>query len=153
MQSQHINYHLSAQNIEAINEAILTLRAELPFLVGLTPAQRQQIPKVGRKSQAFVDQALDIAATHGDCMPRNLDIDAARRDMELLRDLHPVLRNLSQICRLIEDTQMLAGSEAYSAALTVYRSLKHNGRGQGLDDAIEALALRFNSQGPRSDAA
>jgi hypothetical protein len=57
-------------------------------------------------------------------MPRYLDIDAATRDMNLFIALNSVLQALTELQRLVKDTQTIAGSEAYAAARTAYGSAK-----------------------------
>lgn len=83
MIDQKVSATLSADDLEAIMTAIATIRRRLPFLAGLTPNERQQIVKIGRKSQTFVSQALDVAESHIDLMPRCLDAAEARRDLAL----------------------------------------------------------------------
>lgn len=134
---------LSAEDLQAIAAAIALLREKLGPQSGLTPSQRQQLVKIGRKSQTFVQQSLAAAETHADLMPRFLDIEAARQNLELFESLHAIVQSLSQLHKLAEDTQMIAGSEAYAAARTAYTSLKANGKGMGLDDVIDNLSLRF----------
>ena len=143
MIEQKVSAALSTNDLEDIMDAIAIIREKLPFLSGLTPNERQQLVKLGRKSQTFVSQALDVAETHSDLMPRCLDATEARRDLVLFETLNPILQNLNQLCKLVEDTQMIAGSEAYAAARMAYNSIKANGQGSGLDDVIESLSRRF----------
>jgi len=45
---------------------------------------------------------------------------------------------------LVEDTQLLAGSEAYAAAARVaYSSIKTVGKSQGLDEVVSDLGRQF----------
>lgn len=147
MNEQKVSAALSTNDLEDIMDAIAIIREKLPFLSGLTPNERQQLVKIGRKSQTFVSQALDVAETHSDLMPRCLDTTEARRDLDLFEALNPILLNLSQLYKLVEDTQMLAGSEAYAAARMAYSSIKANGQGNGLDDVIESLSRLFKRPG------
>ena len=47
---------------------------------------------------------------------------------------------------------MIAGNEAYGAALEVYRYAKANGSVAGLDDLIDDMGQRFAQKGSRSKA-
>lgn len=151
MNQQIVSAVLSERDLEVIMDSIAAIHEKLPFLSGLTPNERQQLVKIGRKSQTFVQQALDAAENHVELMPRCLDVEEARRDLELFEALNPILQSLSQLHKLVKDTQMVAGSEAYAAARMAYTSIKTNGKGTGLDDVIENLSLRF--QKSRRDSA
>lgn len=153
MIDQNVNATLSDADIKAIKDAIQAIHAKLPFLSGLTPEKRQQLVKLGPKSYTFAFQALDAAEDNLELMPRFLDIEAARQDLELYESLNSILQNLSQLYKLIEDTQMIAGSEAYAAARKAYSSLKTNGKGIGLDDVIDNLSQRFQPRPRREPAA
>lgn len=143
MIEQKVSATLTTEDLAEIMEAIATIREKLPFLSGLTPNERQQLVKIGRKSQTFVSQALDVAENHLELMPRCLDVEGARQDLTLFEALNPIVFSLSQLYKLVEDTQMIAGSEAYAAARVVYNSIKVNGQGTGLDNVIESLSQRF----------
>lgn len=143
---QPLDAVLSETDIQEIMAAIATIRAKLPFLIGLTTAERRSLVKLGSKSQTFVEKALDIATEHSGLMPRSLDeaeIKAAQRDIDLFEALHPILQNISQLRELIGDTQMIAGSEAYATARTAYKSAKLNGKNMGLDEVINDLSRQF----------
>lgn len=144
--AQPIDAVLTEQEAQDILAAIASIREKLPFLAGLSPAERRRLVKLGNKSQTFVEKALDVATEHSELMPRSLDdnqIEAARRDMELFEMLHPIIQSIRQLRELLEDTQMIAGSEAYATARLAYKSAKANGKGVGLDDVISDLSRQF----------
>jgi hypothetical protein len=84
-----------------------------------------------------------MAAKHGDLMPRYFNIEEARRDLELFETLNPVLQSLNQLKELVEDTQMVVGSEAYAAARLAYNTAKASGKNRGLDEVVSDLAQQF----------
>lgn len=131
-------------------DALQTIRTKLSFLVGLSPYDRRHLAKIGRKSQTFTVQALDMAAQHPEFMPGGLDLDAAQRDLDLFTALTPVVQNLQELHQLVEDTQMVAGSEAYAAARTAYKAAKTFGDGAGLDKVLDHISLRFQQSRPDS---
>ncbi|MBD1912083.1 MULTISPECIES: hypothetical protein [unclassified Leptolyngbya] len=143
MARQTIDATLTPQEIESIITALKTIREQLPFLVGLSTQERRQLTKMGRKTQTFTMRSLDMAAQHSDVMPRHLDVEEARRDIALYEALNPILQAVSQLQELLEDTQMLAGSEAYAAARLAYHSAKVSGKKLGIDDIIEDLSKQF----------
>lgn len=143
MTIRSIDTTLSAAEVEAILAELEAIRQKLPFLVGLTPSERRQLAKLGRKSQTFVVKALDVATQHSSLMPRCLNVDEARRDLALFEALNPVLLALSRLRELVEDTQMVVGSEAYASARVAYSSIKTVGKSMGLDEVVEDLSQQF----------
>jgi len=143
MTSNLITATLSAAEIEDILVSLEAIRQKLSFLVGMTPVQRRRLAKMGSKSQTFVVKALDAATQYASLMPACLDIEEARRDLALFEALHPVLQSINQLKELVEDTQLLAGSEAYAAARVAYSSIKTVGKSQGLDEVVSDLGRQF----------
>lgn len=143
MTLQTIDATLTQEEIDTILAALKVVRDQLPFLVGLSAQERRQLPKMGRKSQTFAVRALDMAVQHSDVMPRHLKVEEARRDIALFEALNPILQAVSHLRELIEDTQMVAGSEAYAAARLAYNSAKVSGKNLGLDDILEDLSQQF----------
>ena len=70
-------------------------------------------------------------------------LEAAHRDMALFDTLHPILQSVNQLKELLEDTQMVAGSEAYATARLAYKSAKINGKNMGMDEIIKDLSRQF----------
>ncbi len=134
---------LSSADRQAALDALALVRAKLPFLVSLASDDRQSLPKMGDKSRAFVSQALAVAEQNDAFLPRSFDITEMRKDVELAEAIYPILVAATQLLERLEDTYKLAGSDAYSAALIVYRSAKDNGQGEALEAMLDTLGQRF----------
>lgn len=143
MDIQTIDATITQQQVDNIVATVTSIRDELDFLIGLSPQKRREVAKMGRKAQTFVVRALDMAEQHHQVMPRNLNIEEARRDLALFEALNPILQAVTQLRELIEDTQMVAGSEAYAAARLAYNSAKVSGKNLGIDDVLEDLSQQF----------
>ncbi|MDX2213142.1 MAG: hypothetical protein SFY66_07620 [Oculatellaceae cyanobacterium bins.114] len=140
--NQTIDATLTQQEMEDIITALKTIREQLP-LVGLSTQERRQITKMGRKAQTFTVRALNMATQHHDIMPRHLNVEEARRDLALFEALNPILQAVNHLRELLEDTQIVAGSEAYAAARLAYNSAKMSGKNLGLDEIIDDLSQQF----------
>lgn len=138
-----IDVDFSTDDLQAVMQALETVREKLPFLIGLSDKERRRLARIGRKSQAFTYQALDVAAQHPELMPRYLDVDGAMRDMNLFTSLNSILQVLSELEQMVKDTQAVAGSEAYAAARKAYMSVKKDGRSIGLGEVIDSLSQYF----------
>lgn len=144
--NNRIDAVLSAANRDAVLDHIAQIRTLLPFLLDLSPEDRQALPKMGDKSRAFVSQALQIAEQDDSYLPRSFDVADMRQDVVLAEAMYPIFVALKQLSELVDDTYVQVGSEAYTAGLIVYQSAKRNGGnggGSGLDDLLDALGQRF----------
>jgi hypothetical protein len=105
-------------NIDATN----TLLA--PYLLPLTPTERRDLPKMGDKTLSFVEKAQVYAHQYPQLCPSYLDLigfDTDMTDATGLRKVHIAAKQLSDN---IDDTTIVAGSEAYQAALVFYNAIK-----------------------------
>lgn len=134
---------LSAEQQQTILELIDQIQAQLPFLIDLNAEERRALPKLGNKSQAFVDQGLILANQNSGILPRNFDLDEYQRDVALFRQLHPLVMALGQLQGRLEDTLLAAGSDAYSQTLLVYQAAKLAGKNGSLEQHLDGLGRRF----------
>jgi hypothetical protein len=143
MNDNRISANLTAEVRDRILSEINAIKAQLPFLIDISKDERSSLPKMGDKSRAFVLRALEVATQKDSFLPRSFDVGEMRKDVEMTNNLAAISTALAALTELVEDTYILAGSEAYSAALVVYQSAKANGQGEALDDALDSLAQRF----------
>lgn len=146
MDLQEIDVVLAQSDIDEVMDALMVVHEKMPFLRGLTAVRRRQISKMGRKSQTFVMQALAIAKNHPELMPGCFKLEEAHRDLDLFEALSPVLQAISELHELVEDTQTIAGSEAYAAARLAYQSAKATGKNMGLEDVMSDVSIRFRKR-------
>ncbi len=151
MASNHVSATLSLQARDEIMSAINDIRAQLPFMIDVAPKVKKSMPKMGDKSRAFVQKALDVAIQHPDFLPRSFDIAELQRDVSLFEAIYPLAMALAQLQADLDDTLAAVGSDAFTAALQVYRHAKAHGDGSGLDTLVEDLGQRFDRQ-PRKKA-
>jgi len=143
MTTNQISATMTNADRDAVLAAVATIKEKLPFLMDLTPEQRTSLPKMGDKSQAFVNKALEVATQNPDFLPRSFDLEEMKRDVELFQALYPVFLSLTQLQELVDDTVMAVGSDAYAAALVVYNFAKASGKGSGLDAVADEMGKRF----------
>jgi hypothetical protein len=143
MAENRIDAALSEVDRAAVLAAIETIKTKLPFLIDLSPKERQELPKMGDKSQAFVYGVANLVANDDTFLPRNFDEDAFARDVALIKALAGIRQELVRLAELVDDTAVAVGSEAYMASLVAYRAARENGRGEGLDALLDELGRRF----------
>lgn len=140
------SFQLTEQEKSDINTAIQTLVSVLePKLITLTPEERKEMPKMGDKTVAFVEKAIEYAQEYPQYMPAFIDVPEAALDFNAVKDIRGLFNQLHRLTSELDDSMILAGSEAYSSTLSVYKVLKNAAAmGQpGAEDAARDLANRF----------
>lgn len=124
--------------------------AELrPYLQALTPDERSAMLKMGAKTVDFVQKAYGYAQSNASFVPAFLDLDEFARDSEALAGLAPIQQLLDGLALDASSTAMLAGSDAYAAALVLYNNIKFLAKNKqpGAQAAYDDLSQRFPGNG------
>jgi hypothetical protein len=151
MENVRMDNKISIAIPDAVQKQVLTKLTELkgllaPYLIALTPQQRQAILKMGDRSQPFVDKSLEYAQRNPNLLPSFLNLAEWKKDSagrKQLTDMHYVLAELGSN---VADTNMQCGSEAYNQALLFYNSVKLAAKNNVPDAKViaEELGKRFN---------
>jgi hypothetical protein len=113
-------------DMTAIKGSIDTLKARLlPHLKTLSPEERRDILKMGDKTVPFVRKTLEHCRECPDLVPRFLDVNGLASEMSAFESIRTLLQPLLQLSAALRDTMILAGSEAYYAALSFYSSARN----------------------------
>jgi hypothetical protein len=119
---------VSAEVTDAVKSEIKThvntIDSSLPFLLALTNSDRKGGLKLGDKTVAFVEKAIDYANAYPSLVPAYIDLNEIEKDYELQKDLIDILQWINSLVQKIEDTQQEAGAEAYNGILGFYQSVK-----------------------------
>lgn len=146
-----INASIPAQVITdattKLNDAYTLLK---PYLVeALSKEEINGMPKLGEKSEPYVDKGLQYATNYPNTVPRRCNIADATKDFALFE----VLRNLdiisNQLSIRINHTRLLAGSEAIDCINDYYKSIKQDAQ-DGVAEAIpiyNELKQRYQNVG------
>jgi len=149
-QQNLISATLSPEQIQKLLSDLAAIQNSMPFLRDLTPEERHSLPKLGRKSLDFAERSLELGILHANALPRGLDLEEMRRDLELRKALIPITQAVDALSGLLHNAQLVSGSDAYASALVIYQALQLEGRTAGLEEALDELARRF-SQKSRND--
>jgi hypothetical protein len=153
-----MNIHLQAIPAEILAQVqtkIDETKALLaPYVMALTPSERRELPKMGEKTISFVEKSFDFAQQNPVLRPPYLDMNAFTVDFNDAHGLWTILNTIQQLHESIDDTEMLAGSEAYQAALTFYHSVKAAAAQDvpGAKAVYEELRKRFPQGGRKKGA-
>jgi hypothetical protein len=125
-----------------LNEIVELMR---PYLIALTPAERQELPKMSDGTLPFVQKCLGYCQTNPEFAPPFINFDELAADMKVFEQLLPMYRMVVQLENKLSDTSMQAGAESYLNALSYYNSVKYAAKMNtpGAKAIAEDLSKRF----------
>lgn len=142
MSQNLISLDLTADAVAAIDAALDTLEKHFAGFIELTPRERQALPKMGGKSEAFCRQTLIVLDQSKAMLPSTFDLAEAQGDMNAFDTLRSRIQRLRALLSKGEDTQMALGSDILSAAFDGYALAKVSGKGAALEALKEAISVR-----------
>jgi hypothetical protein len=124
-------------------KAIATLLGST--LQNLEAKDRQAMAKMGDKTLAFVQKALQYAGQDTAMLPSYISLPEAAADLALTRQLDSILKLMAPLCQSVQDTVMMAGSDCYIAGLGIYGHIKAAAANnvQGATSIAQDLSGRF----------
>lgn len=144
MSQNVISITFSADDLSQINAALTQLEQKFDaLLITLTADERQGLYKMGDQSEAFVRQTVPLLVQHSKLIPPSLDVAEAQRDLLALDLVRPMIQRLSRLLTQAEHSEIALGSDLNSAATVGYNFLKLAGKGEGLDEALSQISVRF----------
>jgi hypothetical protein len=149
MSDNLVSIELNKEALEKIQDAIKTINDNLPDLISISKDEKSSMPKMGDKTVAFVNKALEYAKQNPQITPGFLDVTEFSKDVKAVSTLSKVLNPLQQLVEKLDDTATVAGSEAYVAALTFYSAVKNAVRSDvpGAKTIYDDLCNRFPGRG------
>ena len=144
--NNRIAFQISDDDLQAVQGALQTLQAKLvPLLINLGPDDRRQLPKMGAKTVDFVSKTLTYARSNPQYQPSFIDLEDYAIDLAAVGQLRAIQQPLAQLADMVEDTLLLSGSEALTAALSCYHAFKGAAKANAPGAATIAadLATRF----------
>jgi len=145
-----LSVEFTDNELNSIHSAIAVLQSTLmPKLKTLSSQDKNQLPRMGDKSVAFVQKAYEYGQLHPTLNPAWLDTEEFRIDLDALKVLQSIDRSLGPVMAALSDSQDLAGSEAYQAALLFYANVKGAAKLKvpGAQQVADDLAARFPGAG------
>ena len=131
--SNLISTSISEENKKEIMDAIDRIDKLLPDLVTLSAEKTAALPKVSFSTIEFVYETLELIDRYPELIPHDIEIPEIRKDAELIESINTILKPLKKLVRKLEDSAVLAGSEAYVPSMAIYNAVKTGEKRLGLD--------------------
>lgn len=144
-----LNLVLIAADLAAINTNIAAINSKLPS-GSLTDEQRLNLKSINVDNKVFVEDAIvEMTVNGAGIIPSFLNAANLQNDITLYDQLDTIESGINTLLQRIADLKRIAGDEAYTGGLTVYKIFE-SANSAGLNQAkqpYEKLRVRFNAQG------
>ncbi|WP_131538997.1 hypothetical protein [Pedobacter nototheniae] len=145
--NSRISAEITAEQMATIQTQLQAIEATLTnvLIFNLTADERTAMLKMGDRNLAFVGKAIGYSQQNPSLVPSYLNVVEAEKDYKLAADLYTVYQQISHLLRSVEDSMMVAGGEAYEAALVFYNSVKGANRSNipGTENVYNDLKQQF----------
>ena len=101
------------KDINEILSAINFINEKLPDLVSLDKVELDALHKTGKTTIDFVLENLKAAQNRPELVPAEVDLNEIKKDVKLIHAIYKILEPLKKLEKKLEDSALLAGSEAY----------------------------------------
>lgn len=130
-----ISATISAQDKADILAAFQTIRTKLPFLINLTPTERQRLPSIGTERGGMNTLFPTEMHSHPELVPSYVNVPEMDKDSALWDQLAEIASASRGVCESIEDTLQAVGNDLFLAYLSFYQNVgqaaKRNVAGAG----------------------
>ena len=139
---------LTDADMARITASVADAAQTMPWLIGLTDAERKTLPKIRRNNRLFVEEAVQALEENQTWMPGYVNPLEIRKDYALYNQLRKVEMIVGQLYERIVHTRILAGSESYQGSLLFYRMAKQAAASgvPGAQIIVDMLSERFEGQ-------
>ena len=146
-----INVTLTPIQVAAIQAALTSLIANVPFAVNLTKQERTEMPNISDERLAFVTKVVNNYAPANPALVSGYagTLAETQTDFQLYNQLEPFIEQLRSIIERYQDTQQVAGTEAYAFSREFYSSTQGAAENNvpGTDAIADDLGAMFADQG------
>ena len=152
MSTNDLSIEITEEKDKTVNQMVDTLSTELSFLRDLDIEGRKSLAKMGRRNVDLVERTFQYAEDNPEFTPGYISLTEFKKDVDLARWLRKLEKKVYALLDKIQDTAMLAESEAFQAARLFYSSVK-DAAGAGSEKAeliTRDLAVHFKRLGPKN---
>lgn len=152
MSQNRISHSLTDEARADIRTSVQALRDKLDFLIDLTPDEKNSMVRAGSRNIQFAELMSEIASRQPNMIPDAVNLDELKQDLALYHDLRLLQMDLDPLLELINDTKIAAGSDAYSASLTLY-GIAQALQLEGTEEAKRQMSSHFSKSSRKTPVA
>ena len=121
-----ISTYISENDLSEIIGAINFIDEKLSDLVTISELEKSTLYNAQSDTIEFVLENLKLGEKHPELIPRDVDIEEIRKDVDVIKSINKILRPLNALLKKLEDSKIVAGSEAYLPSMAIYNAVKAN---------------------------
>ena len=141
-----ISAQLNQEAYDAVLEQIDALVEALPFLISLTPTQRESALGIGSGNLPLVREALQILGLAPQIMPGTFDPQEYFNDKRLYDQTEQILSRLMQLIEKIRDTHQALENDLMAGMYQIYGAAIRHGQAEGLDEHVSVMRGIFRQR-------
>ena len=122
--SNLISTSIPDKDLNEILSAISFINDKLPELVTLTDEEASALPKMNKNTIEFVLENLAKAESHPELISDDIDLEEVKKDVALIKSIQKILSPLKNLVRKLDDSALVAGSDAYLPSIAIYNAMK-----------------------------
>lgn len=120
-----ISTSFTDEELSDIDNALQTIETVLKGkTVSLTPQQRRQYGRVAYEMEVWVNKVDTYMKQRPELVPVYIDKAEHEKDLAAHNLLSPRVERLNVLARLLDDTDLLLGSDIYNNSLSFYRAIR-----------------------------
>lgn len=153
--SNYISAVFSAEDEAKAIALITELKGLFPFGLKLSADDRKTMVKLDDTRSPFVEKGLQFGRLQPMIVPPYTPLDELEKDFNLYGSLRRVAAELDSLAEMVRDTRTAAGTDAYQAALTIYKSAQGAAKSgvPGTQSIVDEMGKLFTNQGKNTQAA
>lgn len=154
IQNNRLNITVTPAEQAAAQQHFADLRAQFPFFIGLTAAEKKAMNGINVSNKQWVQDCITEMEQDPSLLPGFLTPAQVKTDLQLFEQLEVIKVEALDFYDRVSDTQFLAGAEAYAVCLIYYRILEAAAKAgmPGADERYNRLKERFAGQGGPGEA-
>ncbi|HQU83073.1 MAG TPA: hypothetical protein PKY59_08120 [Pyrinomonadaceae bacterium] len=117
--SEKTNFISKASDLDVVAE---------PWKMQIEKEELKAMPKIADGRLPFVEKCADFSDTNPEFLPPFADVPEFKKDLKTYKDLREIRRPVAQMLDNIDNTMKVAGSEAWYAALSFYKSVQYHAK-------------------------
>ncbi|MCP5054800.1 MAG: hypothetical protein GY940_46980, partial [bacterium] len=145
MSTNKINVSVTEELKASVVQKLQELFTILLFLIDLDKGERRRLAKMGSRYVDFVNRCFEIGKSFPRMLPSFATLEDFKNDLDLASYLRSLLREVLAFADKLEDTALLAESEAYQTAREVYNYAKRAAKAgdKEAELIVQELAIHF----------
>lgn len=148
----NISYAMPQEHVAEIQNSLNTILSRLPFLVNLSPEERQTVLKFAARDNEFVNDVRFATVNFPELFPNAFNIEEYQRDVALFDILCDLRLKLESLTEKVKFTELALGGEVMKSTLQGYQFVQSGAKTTpGVQNLAEKMKQRYKHVGKKKE--